>query len=72
MRLLQAVPPSGTKGNGGSGANGGIALQVPPDVFRAQCARYRKHGKPWYRSRLQNLGDYDMARAGVLQLTMVS
>jgi hypothetical protein len=43
-------------------ANGGIALRVPPDVIRAQCARYRKHGKPWYRSRLQNLDDYDIVR----------
>ena len=30
-------------------ANGRIALKVPPDVIRAQCARYRKHGKPWHR-----------------------
>ena len=36
-------------------ANGRIALKVPPDVIRAQCARYRKHGKPWHRPRLQNL-----------------
>jgi group II intron reverse transcriptase/maturase len=43
-------------------ANGGIALRVPPDVVRAQCARYRKHGKPWHRSRLQNLDDYDIVR----------
>jgi len=35
---------------------------VPPDVIRAQCARYRKHGQPWYRSRLQNLDDYDIVR----------
>ena len=35
---------------------------MPPDVIRAQCARYRKHGKPWYRSRLQNLDDYDIVR----------
>jgi group II intron reverse transcriptase/maturase len=42
--------------------NGNIALRVPPDVIRAQCARYRKHGKPWYRSRLQNLDDYDIVR----------
>ena len=40
-------------------ANGRIALKVPPDVIRAQCARYRKHGKPWHRPRLQNLDDYD-------------
>ncbi len=43
-------------------ANGKIALRVPPDVVRAQCARYRQHGKPWHRPRLQNLGDYDIVR----------
>jgi hypothetical protein len=43
-------------------ANGRIALKVPPDVIRAQCARYRKHGKPWHRPRLQNLDDYDIVR----------
>ena len=43
-------------------ANGGIALKVPPDVIRAQCARYRQHGKPWHRPRLQNLDDYDIVR----------
>jgi len=37
-------------------------LRVPPDVVTAQCARYRKHGKPWHRSRLQNLDDYDIVR----------
>jgi hypothetical protein len=35
---------------------------VPPDAARAQCARYRKHGKPWHRPRLQNLDDYDIVR----------
>jgi len=35
---------------------------VPPDVVKAQCARYRCHGKPWHRSRLQNLDDYDIVR----------
>jgi group II intron reverse transcriptase/maturase len=43
-------------------ANGKIALRVPPDVVKAQCARYREHGKPWHRSRLQNLPDYDIVR----------
>jgi group II intron reverse transcriptase/maturase len=43
-------------------ANGKIALRVPPDVIKAQCARYREHGKPWHRSRLQNLDDYDIVR----------
>jgi hypothetical protein len=31
-------------------------------VIKAQCARYRQHGKPWHRSRLQNLDDYDIVR----------
>ena len=31
-------------------------------MIKAQCARYRKHGKPWHRSRLQNLDDYDIVR----------
>ena len=43
-------------------ANGKIALRVPPDVIKAQCARYRQHGKPWHRSRLQNLDHYDIVR----------
>ena len=48
--------------NGRRSANGKIALRVPPDVIKAQCARYRHHGKPWHRSRLQNLDDYDIVR----------
>jgi group II intron reverse transcriptase/maturase len=48
--------------NGARSANGRIALKVPPDVIKAQCARYRQHGKPWHRSRLQNLSDYDIVR----------
>jgi group II intron reverse transcriptase/maturase len=43
-------------------ANGTIALQVPPDVIKAQCARYRQHGKPWHRPELQNLDDYNIVR----------
>jgi group II intron reverse transcriptase/maturase len=43
-------------------ANGRIALKVPPDVIKGQCARYRKHGKPWHRPQLQNLNDYDIVR----------
>ena len=35
---------------------------MPPEVIRAKCAPYRKHGKPWHRSRLQNLDDYDIVR----------
>jgi group II intron reverse transcriptase/maturase len=48
--------------SGRRAVNGKIALRVPPDVITAQCARYRKHGKPWHRSRLQNLDDYDIVR----------
>ena len=43
-------------------ANGKVALRVPPDVVKAQCARYRSRGKPWHRSWLQNLPDYDIVR----------
>src|ERR1700758_4756345 len=43
-------------------ANGKVALRVPPDVVEAQCARYRSQGKPWHRSWLQNLPDYDIVR----------
>ena len=43
-------------------ANGTIALRVPPDVIKAQCARYRHHGTPWHRPQLQNLTDYDIVR----------
>lgn len=42
--------------------NGKVALRVPPDVIKAKCAPYRKQGKPWHRSRLQNLDDYDIVR----------
>ena len=52
-----------TKITGGQrSANGNIALRVPPDAIRAQCARYRQHGKPERRTRLQNLDDYDIVR----------
>jgi group II intron reverse transcriptase/maturase len=40
--------------------NGTVALRVPLDVIKAKCAPYRRHGKPWHRSRLQNLDDYDI------------
>ena len=42
--------------------NGRIALRVPPDVIKAKTAPYRRKGKPWHRSRLQNLDDYDVVR----------
>jgi group II intron reverse transcriptase/maturase len=43
-------------------ANGKVALRVPPDVVKAQCARYRSRGKPWHWSWLQNLPDHDIVR----------
>jgi group II intron reverse transcriptase/maturase len=43
--------------------NGKIGLRVPPDVIAAKCAPYRRHGKPWHRTAMQNLDDYDIVRA---------
>jgi group II intron reverse transcriptase/maturase len=48
--------------NGRRSVNGRIALRVPRDVVTAQCARYRRQGKPWHRSILQNLPDYDIVQ----------
>ena len=48
--------------DGRRSANGRIALRVPRDVIKAKCAPYRHQGKPWHRSRLQNLDDYDIVR----------
>jgi group II intron reverse transcriptase/maturase len=48
--------------HGRRAVNGKVALRVPPAVVTAQCARYRQHGKPWHRSRLQNHDDYDIVR----------
>jgi group II intron reverse transcriptase/maturase len=48
--------------HGQRSANGRIALRVPPDVITAKCAPYRRRGKPWHRSALQNLRDYDIVR----------
>jgi hypothetical protein len=48
--------------SGRRSVNGVIALKVPRDVIRAKCAPYRKKGKPWHRSRLQNQSDYDIVR----------
>jgi group II intron reverse transcriptase/maturase len=42
--------------------NGKVALRVPEDVIKAKCAPYRQRGKPWHRTRLQNLDDYDIVR----------
>ena len=58
-----SVQQSATKlTRGQRSANGRIALRIPPDVITAQCARYRRRGKPWHRSVLQNLPDYDIVR----------
>ena len=57
------IQHSHTKITGGRrSVNGTIALRVPPDVIKAQCARYRRRGKPSHRPRLQNLDDYDIVR----------
>jgi group II intron reverse transcriptase/maturase len=48
--------------NGRRAANGKIALRVPRDVIKVKCALYRKRGKPWPRTRLQNLDDYEIVR----------
>jgi hypothetical protein len=42
--------------------NGTVALRVPLDVIKAKCVPYRRRGKPWHRSRLLNLDDYDIVR----------
>jgi len=44
-------------------ANGKIGLRVPLDVIKAKRALYLCHGKPWHRSAMQNLDDYDIVRA---------
>jgi group II intron reverse transcriptase/maturase len=43
--------------------NGRVGLRVPVDVIKAKCAPYRRHGKPWHRSALQNLDDFDIVKA---------
>jgi len=54
------VRHSSTKITNGRGpVSGQIAPRVPPEVVRTQCARYRQHGKPRPRPRLQNLDDYE-------------
>ena len=41
--------------NGRRAVNGKIALRIPLDVIKNKSAPYRRHGKPWHRSRLQNV-----------------
>jgi group II intron reverse transcriptase/maturase len=43
--------------------NGKVALRVPLDVIKAKCAPYRRHGKPWHRTAMQNLDDFDIVKA---------
>ena len=43
-------------------ANGVIALRVPLDVIKAKRAPYLCHGKPWHRSAMQNLDDFDIVK----------
>jgi group II intron reverse transcriptase/maturase len=43
-------------------ANGKIGLRVPLDVIKAKRAPYLRHGKPWHRSTMQNLDDYDIVK----------
>lgn len=58
--------------------NGKIALRVPLDVIRSKCTRYRKHGRPWHRSELQNLDDYTIVKIfgaeyrGIVQYYMLA
>jgi hypothetical protein len=47
---------------GGRSVNGKIALRVPADVIKAKRAPYRRHGKPWHRTAMQNLDDYDIVK----------
>ncbi len=46
--------------NGRRVVNGVVALRVPLDVIKAKRAPYRCQGKPWHRSALQNLDDFDI------------
>jgi len=68
-----------TKITGGQrAANGKIALRVPLDVIKAKQAPYRRHGKPWHRTAMQNLDDYEIVKAyaaeyrGVVQYYMLA
>ena len=42
--------------------NGKIGLRVPLDVIKAKRAPYLRHGKPWHRSAMQNLDDFDIVK----------
>ena len=62
-RLRDHHPARDSKVTGGRRAvNGKIGLRVPRDVIKAKRAPYRRHGKPWHRTAMQNLDDYDIVR----------
>jgi hypothetical protein len=42
--------------------NGKIALRVPLDAIKAKRAPYQRHGKPWHRTAMQNLDDYQIVK----------
>ena len=42
--------------------NGKVALRVPLDVIRAKRSPYLCHGKPWHKTAMQNLDDYDIVK----------
>jgi hypothetical protein len=48
--------------DGRRAVNGKIALRVPLDVIKAKRAPYLRHGKPWHRSAMQNLDEYDIVK----------
>ena len=48
--------------DGRRAVNGKIALRVPLDVIKAKRALYLRHGKPWHRSAMQNLDDFDIVK----------
>ncbi|MGH8898359.1 MAG: reverse transcriptase domain-containing protein [Egibacteraceae bacterium] len=43
--------------------NGKAALRAPREVIKAKCAPYLRHGKPWHRTAMQNLDDYQIVKA---------
>ncbi|MGH3966283.1 MAG: group II intron reverse transcriptase/maturase [Pseudonocardiaceae bacterium] len=59
-------------------ANGKIALRVPLDVIKAKRAPYLRRGKPWHRSAMQNLDDYEIVKTyaaeyrGIVQYYMLA
>jgi group II intron reverse transcriptase/maturase len=48
--------------NGRRTVNGKIGLRVPREVITAKRAPYLRHGKPWHRTAMQNLDDYQIVK----------